>query len=175
MLTLLVLTLMLSCPACSPLEGVVKSLTEAQATTQQIDEHLANILAQPEDTMLVVTEAKAAKDLNEEVHDGISRAIVSTTKLQDKPNEWLKALTLWGGVIGLVALLALLLYIGVGRVSRPILGRIGSWFSSPTEKGNAKLAKEAVDNPSPETVKPLVASLRTNPTFNENFKKAETK
>lgn len=121
----------------------------------------------------VTTHANAIVDAQTEiVAAGKSVLTKDIPHLEDKTPYWARLLRTWGFVAGVGVVLALLIYLGVGKVVRPILQRVGMLVPKAVDAA-AKLDAEAIVEGVASEVQHRVVTARrvAEPLYNRLFQK----
>lgn len=106
-----------------------------QLITMAIDTGEVGPLALP-----LLEEANKAQD---KITNAADITAIAVTKTKDTEPQWLTALKTVGMIVGAVAVCFLFVYLGIGKVVRPIMQRFGMMFT-PTKSANAKLDAEKI-------------------------------
>lgn len=171
LITALAMGLMLALAGCSPTGEMAKNLTLAAQLTAGIQRDAEQAEAAVEEGRDAVPFCRAARAKAGKLAKIIPAVQRLLPQVQDRPDPLSQVVTLarWAAVI-LCGLLAL--YLGLGKVIRPVLNRCGLWLDRSlvtSAEMDVKLLNREV------TAQEMVAAKRGTPTYNQAYRKAKKK
>lgn len=145
----------------SKAESLVTSADQAVTTGQSLDPELVKATAEK-----IVEDQQAIQDAAEQI---LTRDV---PHLDDKVPYWQRLLKVWAGVAGAGVVLALLIYLGVGRVARPLFQAIGMFIPRAVNAAAKIDAEAVVDGHASEAQHRAITARRTSePLYDKLFKR----
>ena len=149
--------------------------------THEIDELADGI---KEDMRNGITEYEAGGDPRPEMVSGNARADAikkgtqkarkQITRTENKVSPWVEIIQKGLWVAGLVGVVILLIYLGVGKLIRPLFARFGIWVE-PKTKARAILAAKAEVTGKGNGKEQIAVARATDPAFNAVYEKTAAK
>lgn len=93
--------------------------------------------------------------------------------VKDRESQWMSLLRLGLIVAGIVAVLILLIYLGVGKLLKPLANRLGLWIGQKTKASATLDAKVLKGQATPAEA--VAARRASDPTYNQAFQQADAK
>lgn len=172
---LLSIALLAGCggPSSAIAANANKITTIAQSSKErfQVIEELAKTPVV--DTKTIVNEAKRGAEEQEVIITTTKNTLVHLTNVEDKTPIWVSALDDFALIVGVLGMLYVFWYLGIGHIIRGLVLKI-SCFIPKEEKDKAAIARKVLASNDPAAVRELIAVMRVqDPAFDAAYKKSK--